>query len=296
MDVCECCGEATTARLVAITPELPGYNANRTFRYIANVYEADNALRKITKGRVGFDTEFITKATAQITREQGTQSERLRHEVAGRPSEGEVNYDLIDWTAAKLCVVQVAVTEIVYIIDVKLMRGFPRELRRIVESNTIAKVGVGLNTDGRVLWDETGIDASNFVDVGLMAKYGDPERYMDEDGTGISLERSVRDILGFYLDKTHRTDWEWDNGMSSAQLLYAGLDAQASLEVYLEVKELIHTKAQSLGRIIPEDWYTFDCLEGKPVRRQQTVRGDRLQWASNLCPWYKKGRFQGYFM
>ncbi|KAJ7429287.1 ribonuclease H-like domain-containing protein [Mycena galericulata] len=234
---CECCGGTAVPES---KEELPAYKPDRVFRYIANVYEADNALRRIYKGKVGFDSEFITEDAAEAVQVTLTRSnEEGHHETVhiGRTSkyendsETEGTYDGIDWVSAKLCIVQVAVATCVYIIDVKRMRGFPRELRRIIEDKTIAKVGVGFINDGRVIWDATGVNAKNFVDVGLMAKYGDPERYREEDAQGLSLERCVKDILGCKIDKTHRTTWRWDQNLSPAHLTYAGLDAQASLEV-----------------------------------------------------------------
>ncbi|KAJ7440934.1 ribonuclease H-like domain-containing protein, partial [Mycena galericulata] len=315
MSKCECCSEATGPARIEETQArerdcddkqllkptcLQAYKPDRVFRYIANVYEADNALRRIRSGKVGFDSE--QKIEEPVVVPNAEASDQATAEIVSPVtnstsySAAKDAYDNVDWVAAKLCIVQIAVAGCVYIIDVKRMRGFPRELKRIIEDKTIAKVGVGFTNDGRVIWQEVGVNANNFVDVGLMAKYGDPERYREEDGQGLSLERCVKDILGFKLDKSHRTIWQWDQNLDPAHLIYAGLDAQASLEVYWEVVDLVRGKSQSLGRVISDDWYTFDCVEGKAVRIQETIRGERLPWAMNLCPWYKRGKFQGYYI
>ena len=76
----------------------------------------------------------------------------------------------------------------------------------------------------------------------------------------------------------------------------AALDAQASLEVYMWAKEKLQNKCDALGKPIPEDWYTYNFLEGKATRLQRSIRMEDRPWAQNLCQWYQAGRFHQYYM
>ncbi|KAJ7606050.1 ribonuclease H-like domain-containing protein [Mycena polygramma] len=175
------------------------------------------------------------------------------------------------------------------------MRVVPNQLVRILESRTIAKVGVGFLADGRVIWDGPRINVQNLVDVGLMAKLAKPERYAEEDFAPLSLERCVKDVLGAQLDKALQQS-PWDEELTAAQVTYAGLDAQASLEIFHVLSAMLRKKGAALGiEEVPEDWYSFDCQEGKPTRRMRSYRGDILPWSTRFCPWWSAGKFQGYY-
>ena len=76
----------------------------------------------------------------------------------------------------------------------------------------------------------------------------------------------------------------------------AALDAQASLEVYIWAKDKIRAKSEALGRQIPEDWFTYNFLEGRATRLQQSIRLEDRPWLQTLCPWYQSGRFHQYYM
>ncbi|KAJ7448302.1 ribonuclease H-like domain-containing protein [Mycena galericulata] len=253
----------------------PPYQKQGVFRYIANLYEAENALRRIYDAEVGFDTEFADPPT--------------NASIPAATTNG------ISWERVKLCIVQVAVPGVVYIIDVKRMAAFPSELRRILQSPDIAKVGFGLANDARVL-GEVGEDVQNFVELGLMPKFANPEAYMNEPQTPISLARAVQVILGKDIDKDEQKEGNWTGFLTPKQIQYAGLDAQASLEVYFELERLIEAQGDALGRPVPKDWYTFDARQGRPTRRQETVRGEYLPWSPRLCPWWAlTAQFHGYF-
>ncbi|KAJ7622012.1 ribonuclease H-like domain-containing protein [Mycena polygramma] len=261
--------------MASIQTVLPIYRKRGICRYIANEFECDNALRKVTEGPLGLDTEFL--------------------DVLVQASLNRPPWFRIDWYSIKLCVVQIALEDRVLVIDVKRMRVVPNQLARILESQTIAKVGVGFLADGRVIWDGPRINVQNLVDVGLMAKLANPERYAEEDFAPLSLERCVKDVLGAQLDKSLQQS-AWDEDLTAEQVTYAGLDAQASLEVFNAVSVMLEQKGTTLGiGEIPEDWYSFDCREGKPTRREPSYRGDILPWSTRFCPWWSAGKFQGYY-
>ncbi|KAJ7143165.1 hypothetical protein C8R43DRAFT_1130951 [Mycena crocata] len=283
-----CTDEDATATLDTTVTTVPAYPQKSVFFYITDPEEADEALRHIDFGHIGFDTEENQKKV------DNTEDVQL----VSTAVEPIIDADGVNWTTATLCIVQVAIPGYVYIFDVKRMQLIPQELRRIIGSSAIAKVGSGLINDGRVLHEEAGIAIMNLVEVGMMVKYADAERYGKEDAAGISLERCVKDVLGFKLDKSNRATFVWDGEEEAdeKQRLFvdAGLDAQASLEVYDRVRVSLRHKELSLGRLIPDDWYTYDFIGGKATRMDLNWEGKKIPWAANLCPWYSRGSFQGY--
>jgi hypothetical protein len=52
----------------------------------------------------------------------------------------------------------------------------------VINSPRIVKVGVGVNTDFPVIWNDLGSDMNNVVDCGLMAKLLFAEKYRDSHG------------------------------------------------------------------------------------------------------------------
>ncbi|KAJ7695922.1 ribonuclease H-like domain-containing protein [Mycena rosella] len=247
-----------TAIMVSV---LPAYAQKGIFCYIANKYEADNALRSVKYGEIRFDTEYT-----DLTPEQ------LKVKLLAGDSR-------LVWDAMKISVVQIAVPRCVYIIDLKAMRAVPEELARIVRSEDINKAGVGLANDAKVIWDSLGMEARRFVEVGMMAKFANPEWYSKEGQNPLSLEQCVHNYLEQILDKTKQKAFRWGKSLTKEQIIYAGLDAQASLEVYRVISRNLRQKQRQLGRAIPEDWYTFNYRVGEPTRLEATVRGEYLHWS-----------------
>ncbi|KAJ7156830.1 ribonuclease H-like domain-containing protein [Mycena crocata] len=181
--------------------EWPAYPVKSQFRYIANVHEANNALRGIVNAQVGFDTEQTISGSATAAASNGQYGTQHPESHSG---------DGINWSASKLCIVQVAIPGQVYVLDVKHMRAIPEQLQRILTSKNIPKVGCGVINDTKIINEETGIAVRRFVDVGLMVKLADAEKYSEEDFSGIGLERCVRDVLGYQLDKSNTLTLKWD--------------------------------------------------------------------------------------
>ncbi|KAJ7740546.1 hypothetical protein B0H16DRAFT_1728908 [Mycena metata] len=271
---------------------LPSYEPDRPFTVLQSETAVNVALCGIQGGVIGFDTEFCEP-------EQGTGD--VETEV-----EGEIDM----WSKAKLCVVQIAIPSDVFIIPVKRIKGnhhfsskdtgrsdvcaaFPLELKRVVQSQEVVKAGVGFPIDGKIIFDAVGVDTKNMVDVGLLTKFSNVEEYLDSDQTPLGLERCVQDVLHSKMDKTMQKQ-RWDGALTDAHKKYAGLDAQASLEVYNAVVRRASAAAMTIPRGIPTDWYSFDCTQGRPTRREKSYEGKDLSWSAKFCTWYQSGRFVGY--
>ncbi|KAJ7033248.1 ribonuclease H-like domain-containing protein [Mycena alexandri] len=274
------------------------YAQTSTFYYITQLDLANNHLRAIVDSVIGFDTEFTLRAipeheciamlltpTSKNARRQ-YQIARMRSFPQGMP---------VDWVGAGICTVQIARGRNVFIINLKRIQAFPFELRRILESLRIRKVGTGFLADGKVIFEDLGCNVANFVDVGHMIRLAHPEKYALHSGK-VSLETCVAHLLERYLDKGLGAATKWDETLDPTAIEYAGLDAQASLHVFFAASEHLRQKQNALGRIIPEDWYTYDFFEGSATRIVRNYLGERCPWSYTICPWYVAGAFSNYHM
>lgn len=99
--------------------------------------------------------------------------------------------------------------------------AFPSELTRILESEAIAKVGVGLPIDGKVLYDAAGegLVIRSFIDIGLMTKYCNPHAYATQDQMSLGLATCVQDVLGMHLKKGGQRTLQWDGELTDVHKL-----------------------------------------------------------------------------
>ncbi|KAJ7171230.1 ribonuclease H-like domain-containing protein [Mycena filopes] len=285
---------------VLSTPMNP-YTRHSTFVHIKTQSDANDALRPIRGGVIGFDTEFKTRvvpgheAQAMLAT-AGTKADRRAYQIARVNHFGAQGIP-VDWSGAGLCIVQIARHEDVYIIDLKRIRAFPSELRRILEDEAIAKVGTGFGNDGKAIWEDLGCNVRTFVDVGFMIRLWNPEGYATRNNN-ISLEDCVADLLGLALNKAPGTEIKWDEPIEEQEgaIEYAGLDAQASLEIYNEVSKRLRSKELTLGRLIPNDWYTYHFVQGAATRTVKNYLGMPHPWSYTVCPWYVGGVFSNYHL
>ncbi len=89
--------------------------------------------------------------------------------------------------------------------------AFPEELRQILLSEDIKKVGVALINDARVLWHDLRTDTKNLVDVGLMTRLAVAENpKITVPYVTLGLQTSVEKLLGHTIEKTLGAS-EWKN-------------------------------------------------------------------------------------
>ncbi|KAJ7241287.1 ribonuclease H-like domain-containing protein [Mycena rebaudengoi] len=291
------CGSETGVRHALTTFFLqPLYDVHSIFTYTIDEKVANGWLEKISTGKIGLDTEFtkriIDSEEIQAIGEEPTRADKLRF-LRARFSSGFK----IEWDNIATCIIQVAYREHVLIMDIKRMRAFPVELRRVLASGRIVKSLINALKDCRILYEDFGVEMRRMVEVGLMVKYTYAERYRDDGfrGTELALETCVADVLGCSLDKgPQKTKWNKTETLTTNEIKYAGLDAQATLEVYEVIVDRIREKELDLGRIISDDWYTLHYLDGAPTRIFASYTGGRLSWHGTLCPWYQSGEFERY--
>ncbi|XP_074761361.1 bifunctional 3'-5' exonuclease/ATP-dependent helicase WRN isoform X1 [Athene noctua] len=136
---------------------------------------------------------------------------------------------------AKIAVIQICVTEEkCYLFHISSMAGFPKGLRRLLEDETITKVGVGIEGDQWKLMSDFEIKLKSFVELADVAN----EKLKCKEIW--SLNGLVKHLFGKQLlkDKSVRcSNWE-EFPLNEEQKLYAATDAYAGLIIYQKLKNM----------------------------------------------------------
>ncbi|KAJ7077786.1 ribonuclease H-like domain-containing protein [Mycena epipterygia] len=266
-----------------------------TVVYVTTETQTNDALRYIVDGAVGFDTEFTPR--------RPTNEERLIWDMF--PSAGParkatiLGWQIVElharspfqpaWNNIGLRLIQLGRKDTVWVVDMWKVRAFPMELRRILESPNIQKVGVGLIKDINIVWDDLRSDMRHVVDVGMMAKLALAERYPKTAYTNLGLKTSVEDVLGYTISKELATsNWAADL-LTDEQIRYAALDAIVSLRLH----EVLADALERIETIIPAAWYTFNSRMGEAARLKRAPDGSEIAWRTADCTWYVGGKYSG---
>ncbi|KAJ7725046.1 hypothetical protein B0H16DRAFT_1736343 [Mycena metata] len=243
-------------------PDLPPFPRDFAVHYLTTESAVNSALEHILDGVVGFDAEFVKRRPS--TEERAIDD--LFDVVAGSKKSGFLAWQVIemmqgrvsfDWDAMGLCVVQISSVDVVWVINLRRVKAYPRELRRILTSTDILKVGVGLLSDIPVIWSDLRSELQCMTDPGMMARLLLAERFPDGGFQNLSLQTCAAEILGFRVDKTEQVS-DWSGPLTQEQIHYAATDAIAALRLYQTLRVELAAKAESLGRDIPVAWYSFN--------------------------------------
>ncbi|XP_072718147.1 bifunctional 3'-5' exonuclease/ATP-dependent helicase WRN isoform X2 [Ciconia boyciana] len=136
---------------------------------------------------------------------------------------------------AKIAVIQICVTEEkCYLFHISSMSGFPKGLKRLLEDETIKKVGVGIEGDQWKLMSDFEIKLKSFVELADVAN----EKLKCKEIW--SLNGLVKHLFGKQLlkDKSVRcSNWE-EFPLNEEQKLYAATDAYAGFITYQKLKNM----------------------------------------------------------
>ncbi|KAK6991747.1 hypothetical protein R3P38DRAFT_3200257 [Favolaschia claudopus] len=268
--------------------KLPSYPLNTPPVVVDSVDKANNILATILPGHfIGFDVECGERKVSAREMTCATSEERRGIQRAELEEAGLEGY-VVPWDDAGDA-------------DLKEELAIPVQLKRILEDSAILKCGSGLLCDGKYVWEDLRLQPRALCDLGFMLRIGEPEKYAKLSGN-VSLQDCAAECLGLYLDKTERNEHDWRHGLPSPtnesyedMLKYAALDARASYDLYDPIFARFVAKEGHLGRELPFDWFTFDFINGRAVRMQRDVDGLEVGWTYTLCPWYKNGKFSGYW-
>ncbi|KAK7028255.1 ribonuclease H-like domain-containing protein [Favolaschia claudopus] len=212
----------------------------------------------------------------------------------------EFKIDPTNASSQQTCMVQVATPDVLLVADMTVIIGLPAELRRILESRKIVKLGVGLNSDASILYKDFGVDSFNLRDLGYMIRIAYPERFADECNN-VSLQACVEHIFSLTLSKQLRK-YDWRQGIPppgasnrDAVIHYAAADAEATLMMNRPIQLAVRDKAIFLHRHLPSYWYTYHYVQDACVRILLDWNNEVVGWKWTICPWYAKGKFSGYW-
>ncbi|NXD87896.1 WRN helicase, partial [Halcyon senegalensis] len=136
---------------------------------------------------------------------------------------------------AKIALIQICVTEEkCYLFHISSMPGFPKGLKRLLEDDTIKKVGVGIEGDQWKLMSDFEIKLKSFVELADVAN----EKLKCKEIW--SLNGLVKHLFGKQLlkDKSVRcSNWE-EFPLNEQQKLYAATDAYAGFIIYQKLKNM----------------------------------------------------------
>ncbi|XP_065541047.1 bifunctional 3'-5' exonuclease/ATP-dependent helicase WRN isoform X1 [Lathamus discolor] len=136
---------------------------------------------------------------------------------------------------AKIAVIQICISEEkCYLFHISSMSGFPKGLKRLLEDETIKKVGVGVEGDQWKLMSDFEIKLKSFVELADIAN----EKLRCKEIW--SLNGLVKHLFGKQLlkDKSVRcSNWK-EFPLNEEQKLYAATDAYAGFIIYEKLKNM----------------------------------------------------------
>ncbi|XP_075607037.1 bifunctional 3'-5' exonuclease/ATP-dependent helicase WRN isoform X1 [Balearica regulorum gibbericeps] len=166
----------------------------------------------------------------------------LSEDIRQSLSDGDaVGFD-IEWPPsytkgkmAKVAVIQICVAEDkCYLFHISSMSGFPKGLKRLLEDETIKKVGVGIEGDQWKLMSDFEIKLKSFVELADVAN----EKLKCKEIW--SLNGLVKHLFGKQLLKdtsVRCSNWE-EFPLNEQQKLYAATDAYAGFIIYQKLKNM----------------------------------------------------------
>ncbi|KAJ7035866.1 ribonuclease H-like domain-containing protein [Mycena alexandri] len=269
-----------------------------TVTYITSEIQADDELASIVEGVVGFDTEFVKrilygdKAIIDGMPVMGTSAKKTAR-LAIQFLESRLPSFSIQWDKVGLCLIQLAQGERAWVLNMNRIKAFPSELRRIIETPEIAKVGAGILSDGGVIWEDLRSNARNLVDVGLMARLWGISNHQEEPYSNLALDTAMLEVLDIAIDKSFQKVVNWKTEPNKAHILYAAIDAAAALRLHEALAPELEAEDTDPETTFSVDWYTFNCTFGEAMRMKRSVRGAEIPWSTKDCSWYGNNKFQG---
>lgn len=128
-----------------------------------------------------------------------------------------------------VALLQISTEKVAFLFRVAKL-GLPSELKGILSSNKIIKVGVAVRDDIIGLQKISNFSPNSFIDLqSIIEKWGIEEK---------SLQKMAAVVVGERVSKSQRlSNWEAEP-MSDGQLSYAAIDAWMPLRIYFKLMSL----------------------------------------------------------
>ncbi|NXK47555.1 WRN helicase, partial [Chauna torquata] len=175
---------------------------------------------------------------------------------------------------AKIAVIQICVTEEkCYLFHISSMSGFPKGLKRLLEDETIKKVGEGIEGDQWKLMSDFEIKLKSFVELADIAN----EKLKCKEIW--SLNGLVKHLFGKQLlkDKSVRcSNWE-KFPLNEEQKLYAATDAYAGFITYQKLKNMNSNDRKLFGE-------RRDDMLSDDVKERLTSLAEEMVYLASCIP------------
>lgn len=148
-------------------------------------------------------------------------SELENHKIVGFDTETRPSF--VKGQIHKVSLLQLAIPHKVFLIRLN-HTGIEENMIRFFENHTIAKAGVGIRDDIKILHKLKRFQPEGFVEISTMAR---------EVGFEVeSVKKLTALLLGFRISKGAQTsNWEAET-LTEKQITYAATDAWVCLEIY----------------------------------------------------------------
>ncbi|KAJ7124840.1 ribonuclease H-like domain-containing protein [Mycena crocata] len=240
--------------------------------YLNTEVAVNEALATIVDGVIGFDSEFVKR--------EPTPEEKVINYAFFRPGLSRktaiLGWQVVEdslnpnfpyaWNTMGLCVVQIARGNVVWVINVREMRAYPAQLRRVLTSPDIIKAGVGIANDVAVFWNDMRSELQRLVDPGLMTRLLLPDKFSEGGFQNVGMEDCAKEILGYRVDKSLQVS-DWAARLSEEQIRYAATDAVVALRLYEVLARRLEVESRIIGMDIPIAWYGFNSKLADGVLR-----------------------------
>ncbi|KXN83591.1 Werner syndrome ATP-dependent helicase [Leucoagaricus sp. SymC.cos] len=214
------------------------WHPNVQIFYIRDHHRANQALARLTNGPYGFDLEW---------------KPNFRKGQAENP----------------VALVQLANHEFILLLQITAMREFPLGLAEFLLNPHFIKVGVGIQGDAKKLYQDWGSNVKNCVDLALLARTVDNNRWKGRYTDPLGLARLVSVYEDRALMKGKITRSNWERVLTEPQQIYAANDAHAGFVIYTRLMAMLPSVSPQ-----PEaKCYTFDTFGG-----QLCVPSGRTPW------------------
>lgn len=130
----------------------------------------------------------------------------------------------------KIALIQIANSNVAWLFRVNKI-GVPKELRKLLEDESLLKIGAGLLDDMKRLRKVTRFEPGGFLDL---QKYVEAFQIDSK-----SLKKMVAIVLGYKISKSQQmSNWEGEE-LTEKQQRYAATDAWVCLEIYNTLRNSI---------------------------------------------------------
>ncbi|KAF7306628.1 3'-5' exonuclease domain-containing protein [Mycena indigotica] len=160
-----------------------------------------------------------------------------------------------------VALLQLANTDTILLLHLHHIRAIPPSLRAFLENPEIVKAGVGIQGDAKKLYKDIGLSVRGCVDLALLARSVDNERWKGKYSDPLGLARLIATYEDLLLFKGKVTRSNWERRLDAEQLEYASNDSHAGYTLFMRLSQLL----LSLSKIPEPRCYSFDCQRGSLV-------------------------------